>query len=192
MLMKTSTTTLPLALCLALLPAATVTLCTGCAGNQYDRSTGQYIDDDSIHARVDADLAENPDYKFHSVKVTVFKGTVQLSGFVDTSAQKNEAGTIAQQVAGVRKVENSITVRSSDDENAGAVDDGTLKSDVDHALTHNPEYKFDGVKVAAHDGAVQLSGFVDTEGQKTEAGDIAKQVPGVKDVINNIAVKAAM
>jgi hyperosmotically inducible periplasmic protein len=45
------------------------------------------------------------------------------------------------------------------------------------------------VNVIACKGTVQLSGFVNTADQKTKAGEIARQVQGVQDVVNNITVK---
>lgn len=40
-----------------------------------------------------------------------FKGVVQLSGFVNTTAQKDRAGDLATKVAGVKEVQNNITVK---------------------------------------------------------------------------------
>jgi hyperosmotically inducible periplasmic protein len=110
--MKITATTLNLALCLGLITTAGVVTTTGCAGNKYDRSTGQYIDDKSLGARVNHALNENPEYKYDDVHVNVFRGTVQLSGFVNTSDQKSKAEDIAKQVQGVEKVVNNITVKS--------------------------------------------------------------------------------
>jgi len=93
------------------LASATLTGVTGCAGNQYDRSTGQYIDDKSLTLRVHEALADNPDYKFGDVNVTVYRGTVQLSGFVNTADQKSKAGEIAKGVQSVKDVENNISVK---------------------------------------------------------------------------------
>jgi osmotically-inducible protein OsmY len=45
------------------------------------------------------------------VQVTTFKGTVQLSGFVDTGAQKSQAADIAKNVQDVKDVVNNITVK---------------------------------------------------------------------------------
>jgi osmotically-inducible protein OsmY len=45
------------------------------------------------------------------VKVTSYRGTVQLSGFVNTSDQKRRAEDIAEKVQGVKRVENNITVK---------------------------------------------------------------------------------
>ena len=108
--MKMQTNGMCLLLCLALSTGAVATF-TGCAGNTYDRSTGQYIDDKSITARVHDALGDNPEYKFDNVDVNVFRGTVQLSGFVDTSDQKSKAGQIAKGVQGVKRVVNNITVK---------------------------------------------------------------------------------
>jgi len=83
----------------------------GCAGNRYERSTGEYIDDKALNSRVRSALADHPEYKFGDVNVASFRGVVQLSGFVNTPEQKRTAGTIAEKVQGVRSVENNITVK---------------------------------------------------------------------------------
>jgi osmotically-inducible protein OsmY len=98
-------------LCLGLSIAA-ATAFNGCAGNQYDRSTGQYIDDKSLTVRVHDALHDNSEYKFDNVNVNVFRGTVQLSGFVDNADQKTKAVEIAKGVQGIQNVEDSITVKS--------------------------------------------------------------------------------
>lgn len=95
------------------LSMGTVAGLTGCAGNQSDRSTGQYIDDKSLTMRVHHALASNPDYKFNDVNVTVFRGTVQLSGFVNNSDQKSRATDIAKNVQGVRDVEDNISIKEN-------------------------------------------------------------------------------
>jgi hyperosmotically inducible protein len=99
-------------LCLALLVSASaVTGLVGCAGDRYHESTGEYVDDSALTHRV-KDALGHSDYKFDDVKVTSFKGEVQLSGFVNTSDQKSKAGDIVKNVEGVRTVDNNITVKS--------------------------------------------------------------------------------
>lgn len=99
-------------LCLGLAAGAVATI-TGCAGDQYNRSTGQYIDDKSLTVRVHEALHDNPDYKFDNVNVNIFRGTVQLSGFVTSADQKTKAEDIVKGVQGVQSVANNITVQSS-------------------------------------------------------------------------------
>jgi hyperosmotically inducible protein len=43
--------------------------------------------------------------------VDVFRGTVQLNGFVDTNDQKTKAEQIAKGVQGVQNVVNNLTVK---------------------------------------------------------------------------------
>lgn len=84
---------------------------SGCAGDRYQRSTGEYIDDKSLDMRVKHALNDNPDYKFKDVVVTSFKGDVQLSGFVNSDQQKDRAVDLAKNVQGVKQVENNISVK---------------------------------------------------------------------------------
>jgi hyperosmotically inducible protein len=98
-----------LSLCLAALPLiATV---TGCAGDRYHQSTGEAIDDSGITMRVKSALSNDASYKYGDVNVQSFKGTVQLSGFVETSAQKSRAAELAKGVEGVKDLQNNITVK---------------------------------------------------------------------------------
>jgi len=89
---------------------ALVSLC-GCAGNRYEQSTGEHIDDKATSARVKSALSSDGQYKFSGVEVTTFKGTVQLSGFVNSRQEKSRAGDIAKNVEGVKNLENNITVK---------------------------------------------------------------------------------
>jgi hyperosmotically inducible periplasmic protein len=100
-----------LALSLSIAALAFTAALTGCAGDRYEQSTGEYIDDTGINTRVKSALGDDSQYKFDDVKVTTFKGTVQLSGFVNSAEQKNRAEEITRQVRGVRDIVNNITVR---------------------------------------------------------------------------------
>ena len=92
---------LVLSTCLALATGAILALSPGCvAGDRYNRSTGEYVDDKSIDSRVRDALNDNSEYKFDGVQAVTFKGTVQLSGFVDTYAQKYAAAQHHQKSSG--------------------------------------------------------------------------------------------
>lgn len=101
---------------LAALLACTLTLgigasLTGCAGTSTRESTGEYIDDSAITTKVKAAFAADNDVSALAVKVKTYKGTVQLSGFVNTAAEKAEAERLARGVNGVQNVVNNITVK---------------------------------------------------------------------------------
>ncbi len=109
----------------SLLPVASAALViVGCDNTRRDgigkpaveveRTTGQKVDDKEIGGRVKDALDNNVAYKFPDVKVNVYEGRVQLSGFVATRDQKNKAEEIAKSLTrGVNgmSVENKITVK---------------------------------------------------------------------------------
>lgn len=89
-----------------------IILSTGCAGTATRASTGEMIDDSVITAKVKTELIRDEVVKARDVNVDTFRGTVQLSGFVETREQKARAGDIAARVTGVHNVVNNITVKT--------------------------------------------------------------------------------
>jgi len=111
---------LSLAACLALSLSAVVGT-VGCAGDQYHRSTGTYIDDAAVSTKVKTDLITDSNVKGSEVQVRTYQGEVQLSGFVDTPEQKDRAAEIARRVDGVRMVRNDLIVKASEPAAAGQI-----------------------------------------------------------------------
>jgi osmotically-inducible protein OsmY len=83
----------------------------GCAGTDTRQSTGQYVDDSAITAKVKAAIFDDDSLKSRQINVETFKGVVQLSGFVDSSKSYNKAEQIAEDVDGVKSVINNIVVK---------------------------------------------------------------------------------
>jgi len=90
--------------------SATVSL-TGCAGDRTSRSTGAYLDDKAINAKVKSKFVADPVVKAAEIKVDTYQGQVQLSGFVDNEQQKQRAEEIARTVNGVMSVQNNINIK---------------------------------------------------------------------------------
>jgi osmotically-inducible protein OsmY len=90
---------------------ALAALLAGCAGSEYQRSTGESMDDTATTGRVKHSLAADKTYRYPDVKVTTFKGKVQLSGFVDNNEQKARAAELAKSTSGVKDVENRIELK---------------------------------------------------------------------------------
>ena len=101
-----------LGLALVVTPIGLGTL-TGCAGDRYSRSTGEYIDDKALTSRVKGVLGDADGYDFSGVNVSAYRGTVQLSGFVNTDKAKDKAEEIARTAKGVQEIENNITLKPS-------------------------------------------------------------------------------
>lgn len=86
---------------------------TGCSATATRQSTGEYVDDAAITAKVKAAFVKDPVVKALDVEVETFKSTVQLSGFVDTPEQKAQAERVAASIAGVQTVRNNITLKAA-------------------------------------------------------------------------------
>ncbi len=106
-------TLLKITACAALFVSALVVLPSGCASTSTRESTGEYIDDSAITTKVKTAFVRDPLVKAMQIRVTTYKGVVQLSGFADTPTEKARAAEVAEAVRGVRSVVNNITVKSS-------------------------------------------------------------------------------
>lgn len=84
---------------------------TGCASTRQHESTGQYIDNSVITSKVKTAIFNEPTLKSLQITVESFKGEVQLSGFVDSSASVAKATEVARSVEGVTAVKNDLIVK---------------------------------------------------------------------------------
>ena len=83
----------------------------GCAGTPTQEGTGEYFDDTVITSKVKASIFNEPSLKSAEINVETFKGTVQLSGFVRSSADINKAVELARGIDGVKSVKNDMRVK---------------------------------------------------------------------------------
>jgi len=160
-----------------------------CASTRTQKSAGEQVDDSVTTGRVKAALIADPVTKAHQIDVETFKGTVQLNGFVDTAASKERATEVAKSTRGVQSVHNNLTVKTADRSGEQVVDDGAITAKVKAALAGDSRTKAHQVNVETHEGAVQLSGFVDNAEAKSTAGELARAVENVRSVDNQLDVK---
>jgi osmotically-inducible protein OsmY len=83
----------------------------GCASTPTSSSTGEYIDDTAITAKVKTAIFNDETLKTNDISVETNKGRVQLSGFVDSSADIAQAGVVAKGVGGVTSVKNDLRLK---------------------------------------------------------------------------------
>ncbi|MCE3285163.1 MAG: transport-associated protein [Steroidobacteraceae bacterium] len=108
--MKNPTTSKPTKL-LAAMFALTLVTVTGCAVTRGQQTAGAYLDDSAITASVKTRMLDDERVAGTSITVETLNGTVMLSGFAKSAAEKAAAESIARKVDGVRDVKNEITVR---------------------------------------------------------------------------------
>ena len=95
----------------AILPAVALMLClSGCQAITGE-TLGQNIDDTTITTTVKGKLAGEKGSTLTRVQVDTNRGVVQLSGVVDTAADRSLAERVARGVSGVKGVTNNLQVK---------------------------------------------------------------------------------
>ena len=84
---------------------------SGCAVGRGQETAGAYVDDAAITTSVKARFVEDKTVSAMSISVETLNGTVQLSGFAKSAAEKAQAENIARGVRNVKSVRNDIVVR---------------------------------------------------------------------------------
>jgi hyperosmotically inducible protein len=152
-------------------------------------TVGTDIDDATITTKVKSALMADADVKGSDIKVETRKGEVQLSGFVDNQGQIDRAVAVTKGVAGVKSVDNKMNVKTTETTVGEKIDDSIITTKVKAALMGDSGVKSSDIGVVTRDGEVQLSGFVDNQAQIDRATEVTKGVEGVKNVINEMAIK---
>lgn len=86
-------------------------LSLGCTSSPTQESTGEYVDNSVITARVKTAIFKEPSLKSAEINVESFKGVVQLSGFVSSQSDINRAVEIASAVDGVKSVQDDMQLK---------------------------------------------------------------------------------
>jgi hyperosmotically inducible protein len=119
------------------------------------------------------------------------KGVVTLSGKVASDAEKAQAQSIAQSLAGGLVVSNEVAVIPPGD----AHDAKTVNSDLDKGIEQNLDAALnydklhDGVKYSVKNHVVTLTGSVNSQDARARAQQVAAAVPNVQQVVNELQVK---
>ena len=92
----------------AVLLALSLAALAGCAATPSRESTGEYIDDAVITAKVKAAFVDQPTLKATEIKVDTYQGTVYLSGVLADQASIDEAIRVARTVPGVKAVKSEL------------------------------------------------------------------------------------
>jgi osmotically-inducible protein OsmY len=96
-----------------LLTALMAVWVVGCSSTPTQQSTEEAIEDGVVTAKVRAALTEDPMTSAHEIKVETFRGSVQLSGYVETPEARNRALKVARSVDGVKQVRDALDFRKS-------------------------------------------------------------------------------
>jgi len=122
------------------------------------------------------------------------KGVMTLKGNVDSQDLKNQAENTAKQAAPDYTVANEIGVRPPGESNAGSVAsnlDSAIEDNYKAMIKAHAVLNDQSIRASAKNGTLVLKGSVKTAKQKKEAEDLAKKVPNVQQVVNEIEVNTS-
>lgn len=88
-----------------------IAIFAACASTPTRESTGEYVDDAVITTKVKTLLAADDFLKAFQIGVETYRGSVQLSGFVNSQQAVDKAGEIAGGVNGVKSIKNNLIVK---------------------------------------------------------------------------------
>ena len=121
------------------------------------------------------------------------KGVLTLTGDVESTDQKAQADQVAKQAAPDYVVANELAIRPVGAESQFKAIDSSLDNGIEDnfkaALKSNKTLDDQSISYKAKNGTLVLSGSVKTAAQKSAAMKLAKNIPNVKEVVNEIEVK---
>jgi osmotically-inducible protein OsmY len=117
-----------------------------------------------------------------TIKVTVDKGRVTLTGEVDWNYQKDAASLDVRPLFGVVGVINQITIKPT------TVNTSNISENIVHALHRSWFFDPKTISVSAQGGKIRLTGTVRTWHDRQVAAATAWSAPGATAVENDIAV----
>ncbi|MGB6689464.1 MAG: BON domain-containing protein [Terracidiphilus sp.] len=121
------------------------------------------------------------------------KGVMTLTGNVAFDHQKTQAENLAKQAAPDYTIANEIGVQPPGDQSQAQAVSSSLDSAIEDnfkaTLKAHKNLDNQSISYKAKNGTLLLKGSVKTERQKAEAAKLAKKVPNVQQVVNEIEVK---
>lgn len=122
-------------------------------------------------------------------------GTMTLSGVVGSNDNKQRAEQIAQQFAPGYQIVDRLQVDSADIQ--GEIQSSTQKAQLDSSIENHfkatisshPALKSQKIQAIAKNGTLTLKGSVKTAEERRQAEDLAKKVPQVQHVVNELQVQ---
>jgi len=119
------------------------------------------------------------------------KGIMTLTGDVASESDKQQAENLVKQAAPNYTVADEIGVRPPDAHDASTVaskEDSAIEDNFEAAIKSNQALDDQTIHSSAKNGTLVITGSVKTTTQKAEVSKLARHVPDVQQVVNELEV----
>jgi len=145
------------------------------------------VSDSWITSKAKIALFADDRVKGLQVHVETNKGVLSLRGKVDSAEAKAAAESVAQGIEGVKSVRNDLVVVAPADQKAVAADDKEIKKGIEKRFAGDQQLK--KIDVRSDAGVVTLTGEAPTITAAARASEIARGMPAVRSVRNEVTYK---
>ena len=149
------------------------------------RSLGTQIDDSIMDKNLDTRLILLDKNYFLSVKTKVLDGRIFITGKIDSPEEKLKITKLAWETKGARSVKNDLRIKEKFNFKQSAKD-LLITSQLRTALVLNEKIKSANYNIDTYKKKIYIYGIANSEDEKKEVIDEAKQIIDVEDVIASI------
>ena len=142
------------------------------------------VTDSWLTARTKIALYADERVKGAQVSVETVGGTVRLQGKVDSDEARTAAASIAGGIEHVKAVKNDLQVVAPGDRKVTDISDQDITRQVEDRLAKTDQLTQVAVRTDA--GVVMLTGAAASIGASARASELAREVPGVRAVKNEL------
>jgi hyperosmotically inducible periplasmic protein len=147
---------------------------------------GPRVADLELRTQVADSLAADPELRGEQISVETSEGQVILTGEVESETQKERAERLAFDHPAARQVDNRLAVRREDTQRT----EDRLGRRVEFELYSSRAFDLERINVRTENDTVILSGTVRSPAEQMLAERIARDVDGVRNVENRLAVES--
>jgi hyperosmotically inducible protein len=147
------------------------------------------VTDSWLTAKTKIALYSDERVKGRQISVETVHHTVRLRGKVDSDEARTAAASIAEGIEHVKAVKNDLEVVAIEDRKATDVSDKDITSQVEARFSKTTQLT--EIDVRTDGGLVTLTGAAPSIGASARASELARGVPGVRAVRNELTYDSA-
>ena len=185
--------------------AAAAALLAGCAANPIsvaksavehaveDRTSADATTDLAIKASIAAEVIDKMGSDVIAISSDVYEGRVMLTGIVETSSQKAQAGALAGKIEDVKTVYNELRVTPATKKEKGTVegfvDDTVVETKIDALLLDAGGVNSRNFRWRSVHGHVDLLGRALSSAELTKAKRVVNGIEGVRSLTSHVEIR---